>query len=123
MMLDVVAHHIGQQAIELAVMREHDVTPSIPCEPRWIDDRRGQAPWTVCRFEHPNVTMAELEQLASTRQPARTTADDHHPPAPHERMLQRVIDIAILLGICWIGLFLSDGRVARSGARAEGAGG
>jgi hypothetical protein len=100
MMFDVVAHHVGQQAIELAIVREHDVTASIPGEPRWINDRRRQTPWSWCRFEDPNVAMAELEQLACTRQPARPAADDHHPPAHHERMLQPVVDIAILQGIC-----------------------
>ena len=100
MVFDVVAHHVGQQAIELAIVREHHVTTSVPGEPRWIDDRRRQTTRSWCRFEHPDVAMAELEQLACTRQPARPAADDHHPPAHHERMLQPVVDIAILQGIC-----------------------
>lgn len=78
-MVDIGAHHVCQQRVELAVMAEHDVTTEVPGEAGRIDDRPGQAAHDRLTFIDGPVTVTEQLQLAGTGQSAGAGADDRDP--------------------------------------------
>jgi hypothetical protein len=43
MAVDVVTHDLFEETVELAVVREHDVTTEVPREALRVDDRAGES--------------------------------------------------------------------------------
>ena len=86
-MLDVAAHRLRQQAVELAVVREDDVPAPLPREPGPVHDGGRQASRAIARLEDVDVVVALCDELLCAGKATRAGADDQHPAHPHGRML------------------------------------
>lgn len=83
MMLDVAGHQVGHQAIELSVVGEHDMAPTIPGEPGGVDGGGCQPAGSVGCFEHSEIRVLQLREFTGAREAARAGTDDHHLAAAH----------------------------------------
>ena len=91
MVFDVVSHDLGEQSIELAVVREDHMAPAVPRKSLGVNDGSRQTARSASRFEDHNLMVIEFKQLTRARQTARTSTDDHY-LSPHRTMVTLTVD-------------------------------
>jgi hypothetical protein len=73
---ELIAHHLGQQRVELAEVAEHHVATEVPGEAGAIDHRPGKAAGIVLALQDQPVGVPQPVELTRARQAARPGADD-----------------------------------------------
>jgi hypothetical protein len=76
MVIDVVAHDLVEDAVELSVVAEDNMTAFIPREPLGIEVRSRVASGAIASLYERPSPVAEPFELAGAPQPARPRADD-----------------------------------------------
>ena len=80
---------IGEETIELAIVREHDMATLIPREAVRIHDRGRQPTYRTGRLQHVKVVIPQRRQLPGASQPTGASADYDNPARRHSPHVSR----------------------------------